>query len=131
MRTLLAALALIVAAGPATAADIYLFDLLHRPDYKHAYNAMLRNSPSIPKWVIAYSRTLNGPSQAAKDIRADGETYIMADVCKVHDCMDHKLQVIFAPDGQQAWGRLYENGSTSWIGHPSPALRKAAERIEF
>jgi len=52
-------------------------------------------------------------------------------VCKVHDCLDHKLQVIFAPGGRRAWGRLYENGRTSWIGSPSPALRKAADRIGF
>ncbi|MFB0491948.1 hypothetical protein ABIE45_004534 [Methylobacterium sp. OAE515] len=131
MRTLLAALFLAATAGEAVAADVYLFDLLHRPDYKRAYSAMLKSNPALPKWVAAYSRTLNGPSQAAKDISADGETYLLADVCKVHDCMDHKLQVIFSPDGRQAWGRLYENGNISWIGRPSPGLRKAAEQIEF
>jgi hypothetical protein len=130
MRTVFAVLSL-VAVGPAAAADVYLFDLLRRPDYKRAYNAMLRSGPSVPKWVTAYSRTLNGPSQPSREIKADGETYLLADVCKVHDCLDHKLQVIFAPGGRRAWGRLYENGRTSWIGSPSPALRKAADRIEF
>ncbi|MGW8788695.1 Ivy family c-type lysozyme inhibitor [Heyndrickxia sporothermodurans] len=112
MRTALAALALVVAVGPAAAADVYLFDLLHRPDYKRAYTAMLKSSPSVPKWVTAYSRTLNGSSQPAKEIKADGGTYLLADVCKVH--------VIFAPGGQRAWGRLYENGSASWIGSLRP-----------
>ncbi|WP_187294350.1 Ivy family c-type lysozyme inhibitor [Methylobacterium sp. B1] len=131
MRIALAAIALAGAVGPAAAEEIYLFHLLHQPAYKRAYNAMLKSSPSVPKWVTAYSRTLNGPSQPSRKIKADGETYLLADVCKVHDCLDHKLHVIFAPGGQRAWGRLYENGSTSWIGSPSPALRKAAEGIEF
>lgn len=130
MLTVFAVISL-VAVGPAAAADVYLFDLLRRPDYKRAYNAMLRSGPSVPKWVTAYSRTSNGPSQPSREIKADGETYLLADVCKVHDCLDHKLQVIFAPGGRRAWGRLYENGSTSWIGSPSPALRKAADRIGF
>lgn len=130
MRTVFAVLSL-VAVGPAAAADVYLFDLLRRPDYERVYDAMLRSGPSVPKWVAAYSRTLNGPSQPSREITADGETYLLADVCKVHDCLDHKLQLIFAPGGRRAWGRLYENGRTSWIGSPSPALRKAADRIEF
>ena len=131
MRIILAALTLVAAAGPAAATDAYLFDLLRRPDYKRSYTAMLKSSSSVPKWVAVYSRTLNGPSQPAREINADGQTYLLADVCKVHDCLDHKLHVIFAPGGQRAWGRLYENGSTSWIGNPSLSLRRAAERIEL
>lgn len=115
----------------ASAAEIYLFDLLRRSQYRRSYNAMLSLAPEAPKWIAYYSKTLNGPSQPAQDIKADGETYLLADVCKVHDCLDYKLQVVFAVDGRQAWGRIYENGSTTWIGHPSPALRKAVDKIDF
>jgi len=133
MRYALAALALVAAGSllPARAADLYLFDLLHRPQYRRAYNAMLGTSPSVPKWIARYSKTGDGPSQPAQDLKVDGDTYLLADVCKTHDCDDHKLQVIFAPDGQQAWGRTLENGSMTWISYPSPGVRKAVERIGF
>lgn len=133
MRALVTVLTLGTALLPAiaSAADLYLFDLLRRPQYRRSYNAMLSSAPSAPKWIADYSKTLNGPSQPARDIKAEGETYLLADVCKVHDCLDHKLQVVFAPDGRQAWGRVYENGSTTWIGHPSPALRRSVEKIGF
>lgn len=100
-------------------------------DHIETLNAMLRSGHSVPKWVTAYSRTSNGPSQPSREVKADGETFLLADVCEVHECLDHKLQVIFAPGGRRAWGRLYENGRTSWIGSPSPALREAADRIGF
>jgi hypothetical protein len=133
MRALLTILAVGSAFLPAiaSAADTYLFDLLRRPQYRRSYNTMLSTAPATPKWVAYYSKTLDGPSQPAQNLKVDGDTYLLADVCKTHDCDDHKLQVVFAPDGRQAWGRTLENGSTTWIGSPSPGVRKAVERIGF
>lgn len=131
MRTALAALALLTSVSATSAADVFLFDLLHRPQYRRAYDAMLRSAPTVPKWIARYSKTGDGPSQPAQDIKADGTTYLLADVCKTHDCDDHKLQVIFAPDGQRAWGRTLENGSASWIGAPPPVVMSTVERIGF
>ncbi len=92
---------------------------------------MLSTSSTVPKWIARYTKTGDGPSQPARDLKVDGDTYLLADVCKTHDCDDHKLQVVFAPDGQQAWGRTLENGSTTWIGFPSLGVRRAVERIGF
>jgi hypothetical protein len=115
-------------AWPAVAQDgAYLFDLLKQRPYLESWNTMLSHERVEP-WLSHYAKSKDGPASPAQSITLDGETYLLTNVCKTHDCGDNMFYVVFAPHGTHAWGLLLTNQSNEkWIGNPSPQIRAVLE----
>ncbi len=55
-----------------------------------------------------------------------GTRYELFNGCKAHDCADNRIEVMFAPNGTQAWGAILIDGKTiTYLGGPSPAQQSA------
>ena len=105
----------------------YLFDLLKQQQYLASWNAMLSHERVDP-WLSRYAKSKDGPASPAQSITLDGETYLLTNVCKTHDCGDNMFFVVFAPHGTQAWGLLRTNQSNErWVGNPSVRIRAVLE----
>lgn len=129
MRPLCWALIFICTACSIAAAanDIYLTDAIKNPFYLRALTSLLENSGQLPGWtrqVLKTSGDYVGTPVAYSTV--DATRYELFFTCKAHDCADNALEVMFAPNGAQAWGALIENGKPiSYLGAPSPAQQSA------
>ena len=120
-------LAVLIFAAPAAYAldkDPYLFDMLKEPAYLAAWKAMLKGE-QVPAWVASYAKTFDGPSNPSKTVNLGGKDYLLAFVCKAHDCGDNQLYVLFAPQGKQAWGLLVAGSNQKWLGKPDAPIQAA------
>jgi len=137
MKTLLAigltvtTLAFALAGAPILAANDgpYLYELLKKPSCRRAWNAMVSGSPGVPTWVKAYARTFDGPSSASKTLALPDGRYLLAWVCKTHDCYDNQLNVVFSPSCRKAWGLLrVPDRPGVWLGAPPGAVQAALSK---
>ena len=125
MRTMISLAAVVaLTTSAASAADLYLSDLLGRPTYRSSFQRLISASPP-PGWITVYARTKNGPEQPVEDVKIGSGAYYFAEVCKPHDCADNKLQVLFDDFGSHAWGRIKEGPKVKWIGQPPVAVQQA------
>ena len=114
----------LVVAGIATGvcAESRLPELTTQAPYKKAYQAML----AYPQWVT----TGQGTAAPVEKVVMDGKTYTVGQMCKPHDCAANQLNVVFSPDGKQAWGLLSvraENAETfdqQFLGMPDDAIKQ-------
>src|SRR5262249_54559914 len=119
--------ALVLLAAPSVYAldkDPYLFDMLKEPGYLAAWKAMLKGE-QVPPWVANYAKPFDGPSNPSKTVQLGGKDYLLAFVCKAHDCGDNQLFALFAPAGKQAWGLLVTGSNQQWLGHPDASTQTA------
>ena len=123
---LISSLALFAASASAADGD-YLFDVIKKPSYRQAWNAMLANT-GAPQWLIVFGRSGNGVTTPSTSLTIDGARYELGHVCKPHDCGDNQFQVMFTPGGGKAWGLLQENGKFRFFGDPSNAQREALRK---
>jgi Inhibitor of vertebrate lysozyme (Ivy) len=124
MRQLRWALILVCAAcSIAAAADTYLGDAIKTPSYSRALTNLLKGSGNLPSWNRQVLSTRGDYVGSTVDyVTVEGTRYELYNACKPHDCGDNALEVMFAPNGAQAWGALKVNGeSISYLGAPSPA----------
>ncbi|UTH75255.1 inhibitor of vertebrate lysozyme family protein [Chromobacterium sp. IIBBL 290-4] len=136
---ILPSLALAIALGaalPSMAEDaqaVAVFaELPAKPDYHAAWLKMLSGEKSVPRWLRA-ARATSSPYQA---VTIDGKKYLAGDMCKPHDCFNHRFLGLFSADKQRAWGLLVTVADTPgameqpakharlrWFGNPDPAQR--------
>jgi len=110
---------------PAGAEPPYLFDLLDRPSYLQTWNSLLAGGKDIPQWLAAYAATTNGPSRPSWTVRDGQASYLVAWVCKTHDCGDNQFYVLFAENGKRAWGMLLEaDRPERFFGRPSDVQQR-------
>jgi hypothetical protein len=129
-RLVLAVLLLAAPAANALDKDPYLFDMLKESAYLAAWKAMLAGE-HVPSWVANYAKTFDGPSNPSKTVQLGGKDYLLAFVCKAHDCGDNQLFALFAPAGKQAWGLLVTGGSNEqWLGKPDASIQAAIKSNE-
>jgi hypothetical protein len=123
-------LALVLACAPcfdAQAEDPDLSDALKRPAYKTAWNAMLKGQ-KIPGWLTKFARNGDGVTTPSVFVEIDGERYEADHVCKPHDCDTDQFEVLFAPEGKQAWGALVASGKPPrFFGAPNPKQMQALQ----
>ena len=129
MRRMLAALLIVSFAAPAFAGP-YLFELLEIEGYRKGFGALLSHEKSLPAWVKTFAKTMNGVSTPSQDIEVNGGGYVLASVCKPHDCWGNMLYVVFANGGEEAWGLLEATGDdgvthTRLLGKPDKAMTDA------
>jgi Inhibitor of vertebrate lysozyme (Ivy) len=127
MRLAKILIALFVAAIPsgiALADEPYLFNLLKEKPYRAAWTLMFKGETNVPSWVLTFAKTYDGVSAPSKAVEVDGQSDLVAWVCKPHDCGGNELYVLFAPGGAEAWGMLLEGeGNPRWLGKPSDAVK--------
>ncbi len=128
MRRMLTVLLLVAFATPAFAGP-YLFELLEIQGYRKGFDALLAREKNLPAWVKDFARTMNGVATPSQDIRVDGRDYVLAGVCKPHDCWGNTLYVVFANGGEQAWGLIEVPAGNSFksrlLGRPDRAMADA------
>lgn len=86
-----------VAAKPA-AAPVYLFDLLQRPDFAKALDA-LRGAQALPAWVRK-----GGTATPVRIVHVDGESMLLATACKPHDCPTERVALLYDARDHAMWG---------------------------
>ena len=129
MRQLCLAFMLACAAcSIAVAADAtYLTDAIKTPSYSRALTNLLKNSRNLPSWtkqVLKPSGDYVGNPVVTSTV--EGTKYELFNTCKAHDCADNQLELMFSPNGAQAWGAIIVNGkSIAYLGAPSPAQKSA------
>lgn len=116
-------------ALPAMAAGVYLYDLIKKPTYARSLKALLKDAkePDFPFWLPNLLSTRGDYVSGPVDyVTVEGVTYGMINACKPHQCDDSRIEVMFAPNGTQAWGGVYQFGKPiTWLGTPSAAQQEA------
>ena len=122
----LAAALLLAASALAAPAGEYLFDVLKKPAYLSAWNALFAGEKDVDAWLAAYAKTKDGPATPAETVPVGGVKHQVNFVCKAHDCGDNRFTVIFAPGGTKAWGLLLrKDRKERFFGDPGDAARTA------
>jgi hypothetical protein len=101
----------------------YLFDLLKRPAFKTSFDALFAGERNVDEWIGVFRRTNNGVCGPSRRLQASGAVYIVADVCKPHDCGDNMLNVVFTENGSRATALLRSPRGQRWFGTPGPQER--------
>jgi hypothetical protein len=114
-------------AGVLAASDTYLTDAIKSPSYIRALTKLLGDSAGLPNWTQQLLKTSGDyVGTPAAFATVAGAKYELFHACKAHDCTGNELEVMFAPNGAQAWGALIDNGKPlSYLGAPSPAQQSA------
>jgi Inhibitor of vertebrate lysozyme (Ivy) len=123
----LAAIVCMACSAAAAANEAYLTDVMKIPSYSAALTRLLTNAGTLPRWtrqVLNASGDYVGAPAAYSAV--DGKRYELFHTCKAHDCFNNQLEVMFSPNGAQAWGAVKSNGnSVLYLGAPTPAQRSA------
>ncbi|MGO4700077.1 Ivy family c-type lysozyme inhibitor [Dyella sp. 2RAB6] len=115
----------------APAADgPYLFDLLQRPDFAAAFQA-LGGAKDLPEWTQQ-----GGTSTPAQKVAVDGKSLLAAGGCKPHDCPSERIVLLYDEKTHAMWGVFARrqgeapvdvsdgsNDQLSWLGEPSDATK--------
>ncbi len=81
-----------------------------------------------PAYRAAWDKMLRGQKVPGVLVEIDGVNYQADHVCKPHDCDGNEFEVLFAPDGRQAWGALVTNGKKPrFFGAPNPKQKQALQ----
>ena len=126
-RMVFAGLALVGCGFAAYAQGQDLTEALKKPTYKSAWDTMLKGQ-KVPGWLTRFAKTGEGVTIPSVAIEIDGVLYEADHVCKPHDCSGNEFEVLFAPEGQQAWGALVANGkSPRFFGAPNAKQMRALQ----
>lgn len=114
----------------AAANQTYLTDAIKNPSYLRSLTSLLDNGGRLPSWtrqVLKTSGDYVGTPVAYSN--AAGIRYELFYACKAHDCADNAMELMFAPNGAQAWAALVEDGkSVTYLGSPSAAQQAALKQ---
>ena len=133
MRALLRALLIAcatVSVAAAAASDVYLADAIKSPAYAQALAKLLKSGGRLPEWTNELTnRRGNYVGTPVAYVTVAGTRYELFNACKAHDCGDNRIEVMFAPNGTQAWGAILIDGKTvTFLGAPSPAQQDALKK---
>jgi hypothetical protein len=116
--------------------DPYLFDVVKKPAYAQTLKSLLDKAGKLPNWTREVRKTKgNYVASTATHVAVNGTAYDVFHACEPHECPENQLAIMFAPNGSQAWGVLFEEGILSYLGAPSDAqqavLKKALVGYQF
>ena len=100
------------------------WDLLKDARFKAAYTQAL-GPLARDRWLMA----LDGPAPESRMVQVAGVEYLLASVCKPHDCSDHNLVLLWQASQGQLLGLLQQRGRKTLLGQPSPAAAAEIERL--
>lgn len=82
-----------------------------------------------PRTREPWLRELNGPAPESQKVTVAGASYLMASVCKPHDCYDHNLVLLYDAAQGVVYGKLNQIGRSTLLGRPSPPVAAELERL--
>ena len=114
-------------SAAAAASEVYLTDAIKSPAYAQALGRLLKSAGHLPEWT---SQLLNRRGDyvgtPVDHVTIAGTRYELFNACKAHDCDGNRIEVMFAPNGTQAWGAILIDGkAVSYLGAPSAAQQSA------
>jgi hypothetical protein len=98
--------------------------LLKDARFKAAYNQALGPLAREP-WLMK----LDGPAPESRLVKVAGTDYLLASVCKPHDCSDHNLVLLWQAQQGQLLGMLQQRGRKTLLGAPAPAAASEIDRL--
>ena len=102
----------------------YLFDLLKQPTFHQSFDRLFEGQMNVDGWIREFEKTRNGVASPIEQ-RSIGQTaYVLAEVCKPHDCPNSVLRVLFSKDGTQASAVLITPKDKRWFGSPDVAEKQ-------
>ena len=99
-------------------------DLLRDPQFRTVYFKALGARSKEP-WL----NKLDGPAPELKRVRVGGTEYIMASVCKPHDCADNNTVILYSKQNGMVYGKVLERRRASLIGDPPAAIASELDRL--
>jgi hypothetical protein len=99
-------------------------DLLRDPRFRTAYFKALGARSKEP-WLSK----LDGPAPELKRVRVGGAEYIMASVCKAHDCADNNTVILYSKQNGTVYAKVFERRRASLIGDPPAAIAAELDRL--
>lgn len=121
-KKLVALLVASILSIPNIAQSEYIWDLLKQPNFKLAYTKLMRDRQE-EYWL----KSLRGPTDAVVHQKIEGKAYLLANSCMPHSCNTHNLALAYSPDSKRLFVKLVEEGDTTWLGYPSPAMKNALD----
>lgn len=123
LRTIAVTSFLMLSAAKAEGQGIV--EILSRPHYRAAYDAMIGRS-RVPPWMATAKAVLEGegPGDAGTRTKIAGENVEAFWFCKRHDCGEQHAAIIFLRHGDFAKSVYRFNGKLTFLGSPNAAERK-------
>ena len=78
-----------------------------------------RSKVATPAWV----RQGAGPSAPCQVAPQGGINWVVLNTCKMHDCGDNNLFVLFNPPTRETYGVAKLDGKIQWLGKPNAAQK--------
>jgi hypothetical protein len=99
-------------------------DLLKDSMFKSAYFKALGAKAKEP-WLTK----LDGPAPLIKKVRVAGTEYLLASVCKPHDCADNNTVLLYSAQNGAVYGKVLDRRRASLIGDPPAAVAAELDRL--
>lgn len=80
------------------AAPVYLFDLVQRPGFAEALQA-LPGAEALPDWVRK-----GGTATPAQVVQVEGKAMLLATACRPHDCPSERVALLYDERDHAMWG---------------------------
>ena len=79
--------------------------LLSDPDYREAWQQVVKKEERLPEWVM----NLSGAAEQMNAVTEDGDKYLVGPLCESADkCLNHRLIVAFSFDKKDAYAMLVD-----------------------
>lgn len=117
----------------STAPQVYLFDLLQRPDFMKTLDA-LQGAQGLPDWVRK-----GGTATPVQVVQVDGKAMQLATACKPHDCPTERVALLYDAGDHAMWGLFAQRpedmapavdpddssqDKLTWLGDPDKPRRQ-------
>lgn len=120
------AAALVAALGPNSDASAQqnagagqpIYELIEKEPYKSTWRRITVRADRSYSWMGW------GPSLDSVETTVDGVTYKVAFTCKIHDCGDNEVYVLFWNGGKGAAGVYVRPTGKIFLGNPNPAQKR-------
>lgn len=94
----------------------YYHDWNRNPKFRASVRQLFaRSNVSMPAWV----RHGAGPSAPCRVLPQGGVNWVLLNTCKMHDCGDNHVIILFNPPTGETYGLVQLNKKTIWLGKPN------------
>lgn len=114
----------VTASGRPQPAVIDAAAMLSDRRFKAAYLKALGFRSREP-WLA----TLDGPSPATRKVTVAGREYVLVSACKNHDCADRNIVLLWSPQRNALYGKVYAGGTTALLGAPPAPVARELETL--
>ncbi len=102
----------------------YYHDWNRNPKFRASVRQLFaRSNVPMPAWV----RHGAGPSAPCRVLPQEGVNWVLLNTCKIRDCGDNHLVILFNPPTREIYGMAQLNKKTVWLGKPNPAQKALLE----